>query len=141
MVAAVLVAHCVACSENLCADADPFFQQVLDNRRPTGESLSFINQPMSYFVSSVSMEDDPTGEDLDWTQWVDRVTDDPSNWAAASDQLAQQFLKVSDFKVDYDDYVSVLMELTSITPLLVLVERGVDLVPFYICYYCQLSRL
>ena len=87
------------------------------------------------------MEDDPTGEDLDWTQWVDRVTDDPSNWAAASDQLVQQFLKVSDFKVDYDDYVSVLMELTSITPLLVLVERGVDLVPFYICYYCQLSRL
>ena len=111
MVAAVLMSHCVARSENLCTDADPFFQQLLANQRPV-------------------KDDDPaaTGEDLDWTQWVNRVADDPSNWAVASDQLTEQFLKVGDLKVDYDDYLSALVELTSITPLLLLVERGVDLV-------------
>lgn len=70
-----------------------------------------------------------TGEDSDWTQWVNRVSDDPSSWAEASDQLTQQFLKVGDLRADYVDYISVLMELTSITPLLLVVERGVDLVP------------
>ena len=74
------------------------------------------------------MDDDALIPDPNWVEWVAEVQNEENRWCFASsvENLSQKYLKMN-HKVEFADYVASLADVGSVTPILMFVEPGVDL--------------
>ena len=115
LLAALLLSFCVARSEKLCQHS---FIQLL----ASGRLDSTTN------TKTKSMDDDALIPDPNWVEWVAEVQNEENRWCFASsvENLSQKYLKMN-HKVEFADYVASLADVGSVTPILMFVEPGVDL--------------
>ena len=116
LLASLLLSFCVARSEKLC-------QSSFINQLATGK-LDHTNTTHQ----KVSMDDSLVTPDPEWDEFVAEILLECNRWrlAAAVETMAQKFLKISQ-KVEFNDYVTSIGDVSSVTPLLLFVEPGVDL--------------
>lgn len=116
LLASLLLSYCVARSEKLCRAS--FVHHLASGQ------LDQINTAHH----KVSMDDSIVTSDSDWDEWVAEVQVEDNRWrfAAAVETMSQKFLKISQ-KVEFTDYVTSIADVSCVTPLLMFVEPGVDL--------------
>lgn len=113
LLASLLLCYCVARSEKLCGRS---FIHLLATGR------------LDSTTSKTRSDDLLITPDPNWSEWVEYVQkpENRSSFAESVEVLSQKFLKISQ-KVEFSDYVASLADVTSVTPILMFVEPGVDL--------------
>ena len=102
-IAAIMMAVCVAQSENLCDSS--FYTQFVNNR---------VQFPA----------DVPADEN--WVQWIKDVSEDRLSISTLSDFFTRKFLRISQ-RIEFSECAMAVMDFPNATPVLILIERGLNM--------------
>lgn len=116
LLASLLLSFCVARSEKLCRNN--FIHHLAAGQL---DHIDVIHNKA--FADDSLITPDPH-----WDEWVGQVQLEENRWKFASgvEIMSQKFLKINQ-KMEFTDYVSSIADAGCVTPLLMFVEPGVDL--------------